>query len=179
MLDLGERVQHTIGHTALGSRLIRAWSGSRSPAYRQLDWFSQDINKARIKNTITVPGVSQAAMLPRNWDLAMVMATTDNELERIHEQVGRGSYSDAVAYISEDVVHVGIGRHGSLFGRLNDEERAIAMRRGRGPLEAMMGLFMHNRELFVGVEVLRLVEETVHIGNLSPKSQVYPEVPLT
>ena len=160
-LGVSERLQQV-----LGGRLMSVFSGSDSPNYRQLNWFSRRIETS-IQSTINVPGNLLAGRLPRSWDIAVIMATRDEELDKLT------SYGDdqqeAVAYISKGVVHVGTHPEGdNLFGFLDDnfEECAIAMRLGRGPLEATMGMWFPHDRHFMSVGSARVDTPEIHINRL-------------
>jgi hypothetical protein len=168
--------------------VVRAFAGSTSPNYIQADWYSGlslEGMTAEVKSTVTVPGDPIAGKLPRNWINAMIMATTDEEMRALHEEAKARRQQEAVAYIAEGVVRVGVDPNRAslpLFGRLSrmgeDNERAIAMRLGGAPLEATMGLWLPSERAFVGVETLCLVNEGVHVNQFAPLSQLLSEVPV-
>jgi hypothetical protein len=165
-LDGGERFMRSFGHTALGSKVIRATTGSRSPVYRQTDWFSQGISHD-IRDTAIVPGDPRAPMLRRNWNQVAIFAATEAELVDLKDQAGPDPFKEAVAFVAEDVVRVGVkSTEGYLFENLTEEEVAIAMRLGRGPLEATMGLWLPDDRHFVSVENIRVVEAAVYQSSL-------------
>jgi hypothetical protein len=88
-------------------------------------------------------------------------------------------------YISDGVVRVGIEPNpfhqtrDDLFGATpmaDSNERAIAMRRGKGSLEATMGIWLPFDRTFVSVEDLRIVQQSVEVDEFSPQSQELSEV---
>lgn len=180
MLDLGERAQHALGHSALGGRLVGVVAGSRSPAYRQLDWFSRDI-EAEIYATASADGDPYAGRLPRNWHTAVVIATTVEELAKLEQKAGSRAYQPAVAYVAQNVVRVGVDPHdrGPLFGWNAPDERAVGMRLGRGPLEAAMGIWLPDDRAFVSTASVHVAHKRVRVSEFSPLSHYLNEVPLT
>jgi hypothetical protein len=187
VLGLSERIQRSFGHTVLGSRLIRTFAGSTSPNYIQADWYSElsfSGMTTDVKNTVTVTGDRISGRLPRHWLTAMVMATTSEELESLREETATHGQQEAVAYIADDIVHVGVDPNRAslpLFGRLamsNDNEHVIAMRKSQKPLQATMGLWLPAERAFVGVETLHIINEEVAVNQFSPLSEQLSQVPI-
>lgn len=148
VLDLSERFQRAVGHTELGSRVVRAFTGSSSMAYRQYDWYSAGIT-SEVKGVILAPGDPEAGRLARNWKTALVMACDLEEI-RGHQEEHTGA-QEAIAYISEDVVHVGVRPVDYYaFKQISPDKLATAMRIGRAPLQAMMGLYLPDERHFIG-----------------------------
>jgi hypothetical protein len=176
-LDISERIHQVLSPRRLGSKAVSVFTGSDYPLYRQLDWHSgSDVNWTNVYNTVRVPGDQEAGLFRRNWRSAIVMSAKIEELEEIHEHPLTDEGQEAVAYISEGVVRVGIKPNDSpLFEDLNGEERAVAMRIGKGPLEATMGLWAPVERVFVGVNWLRLVEPKEGISALTTE---YPGIAL-
>lgn len=175
VLDLSERVQQAIGHTKVGGRIVGVFTGSTSPVYRQLDWRSQNIKK-EVKGTVKVAGDPQAGRLARNWNESLLMAASEEGVGRLKDQAGAAPYKEAVAYVSESVVHVGtLATEDYLFTEIAEEKRAIAMRRGRGPLQATMGLWLPEDRMFLGAEDVWAVD-AIPVSALPSK---YPGVLLT
>jgi hypothetical protein len=104
-LDLSER----IGNTALGRSIAKPFVGSVSPAYRQLDWYSRNITY-EIKSIERFHGDPLATKLPRFWTRAAVMASLEEEVNDLKETRGivPPDHQEAVAYLSDDIWHVGI-----------------------------------------------------------------------
>jgi hypothetical protein len=170
-LSRSERLQQKFGNNRLGRAATRLAVGSRSPAYRQSIWRSESIS-ALVLSTVKVPGDPSSGKLARNWDSALVMAVTDDDYAKLEKQVNhREPFEDAIAYISEDVVHVGTQaiREGHLFAYISAEDLAVAMRIGRGPLEATMGLWLPEQRAFVGAENVHIVEAKLPVNELPSK----------
>ena len=187
-LGLAERASRN----QIGRGVAKIVAGSSSRSYLQGEWYSElslaDIS-TNVRKTAKVPGDSTAGWLPRNWANAMVMATPEEDLQKLYEETEYSpdhmfSHQQAVAYIADDVVHVGIApfyimhrkmaEFHSLFGRLeptgeDKSERAVAMRIGQGPLEATMGVWLAEDRHFVGVETLRVVADSVSMDQFSPR----------
>jgi hypothetical protein len=177
ILRTSEGLQRAVGHTMVGGLLMRALTGSSSPNYQQLDWFSHDVDST-VHNTVMVGGNHRAAKLARNWDMAMIMGTPDDELDEL-AALGVGQ-KEAVGYISDEVLHVGVAPgdedESMLFGGHKSEPwSTVAMRKGRGPLEATMGVWLPEDRLFISVRELYIVKPDIHIGMLE---QQYPKLPL-
>lgn len=165
VLDISERAHRALGHTAAGRAVTSLVAGSSYDGYRQLDWYSRNIT-SEVKTTIKVPGDPKAGPVPRFWKNAAVLAAPSEEVENLR---GR-HYKEAVAYLSEGVLHVGaLATEWALLEHLSLKERAIAMRLGRGPLEATMGIWLPNEKHFISVENIRTVEESIPIDNLAQR----------
>jgi hypothetical protein len=65
VLDLSERFQRAVGHTELGSKVVRAFTGSSSLAYRQYDWYSANIT-SEVKGVVFATGDPEAGRLAKN-----------------------------------------------------------------------------------------------------------------
>jgi len=164
-----------VGHSTFGRAFTKVIAGSYSPAYGQLDWRAPHMS--RIRGTVAVSGDRYAGRLPRNWNRAMVMAFPIEELEDLKAHASTIAHEEAVAYISERVVHVGTkATQGYLFERLNEEEMAIGMRIGRGPLEATPGIWLPDREAFSSVKHVRVVEAAIPVSALISE---YPGMVMT
>jgi hypothetical protein len=186
-LGLAERASRN----QIGRGLAKIVAGSSSRSYLQGEWYSELSLRGMstdVRKTVTVPGDPTAGKLPRNWRNAMVMAATDEALQKLYEETEDSSShwfdrEHAVAYIADDIVHVGIApqyilhrkvaEYHNLFRRMepaggSKSERAVAMRIGQAPLEATMGLWLPDDRHFVGVETLRVVTDSVSMDQFSP-----------
>lgn len=180
VLGIAERTQQAIGHTRLGSKVVKAFTGSTSPNYVQLDWRSKGID-AHVPKTVKVPGNLEAGRLARNWPTAAILAINEEELKEL-AQLDPNEYQQAVAYVSEGIVHVGTrpnaesGYAEKLFARYSDEELAVAMRVGRGTLEAAAGIWIPKERAFEAVHGIRVATEAMQIDN--HLDVAYPNVAL-
>lgn len=179
VLTIAEQTQQAIGHTRLGGKVIKAFTGSTSPNYVQLDWRSRGID-AHVTKTVKVPGDPNAGLLARNWNTAVILAISEDELREIAQGAGKpGEYQAAVAYIVKDVVRVGTnpnhraGVPESVFARYSDEEIAVAMRVGRRTLEAAAGIWMPQERAFESVHGIRIATPDMQVDNLQV---AYPNV---
>jgi len=164
VLDLAERFQRAVGHTELGSKVVRAFTGSTSIAYRQLDWFSAGVT-SETRGVVVAPGDPPAGRLARNWNTAVIMAC---ELEEIKEYEQEPDAKEAVAYISEDVVHVGtrpIDHY--MFKQIEPGKAAMAMRVGRAPLQAMMGVYVPGERHFIGAGSTEVIDRVPVLHDLT------------
>jgi hypothetical protein len=177
-LDLSER----IGNTALGRSIAKPFVGSVSPAYRQLDWYSRNITY-EIKSIERFHGDPLATKLPRFWTRAAVMASLEEEVNDLKETRGivPPDHQEAVAYLSDDIWHVGIDHDQSpILGKLNKHDLAIAMRLGKGPLIATMGLWSPIERHFVSVPNVEVINPWVYVGTFHQSLyEKYPSVLLT
>jgi hypothetical protein len=180
LITFGERAQRAIGHNMAGKVIINAFSGSSSPGTVRGDWYS-NIAEPEINSVIKVAGNPNAGWLARNWNTAMIMATPLEELVALYDEVNSAEQRHAVAYVTDDIVHVGIRAKGHTigFGKINErEDRAVALRLGRGPLEATMGVWLPDERTFVSVSSVRVVETDCPVSAVGSKNGPYPSVSL-
>ena len=163
VLDYSERAHQKLGHSALGRTVTRAIAGSSSPAYVQLNWYSRGVTAdtgARAK----VAGDPQAGPVPRFWNRAAVLASHSEDIERLKSTAEDVEHKEAVAYVSEGVWHVGImASEGALFEELNERENAVAMRLGKGSLNAAMGIWIPTEKHFMGAGTIRTVDQYAYV----------------
>jgi len=177
MLHLGM----TIERTNLGRALMDPFTKSSAPNVVKAEWHANVTAVAL--DWIRLSGDTQAGWLPRNWNRGMVMSTTEEEIARFEDTYRNYDIREAVAFRSDNEVHVGV-RPGqvSLFGRLlvhpHHGEWAAGLRRGRGPLEAHMGIWLPEEEAFIGARALHLVYESLHTSEFKPQSILASRVPL-
>jgi len=170
-----------ISRTRLGRIITQPFTGSGSPNEIRAAWYANV--HAEAEQWVSVPGDPNAGGWPRGWLNAMVMSTTEEEVQDLDDTYRRSDAREAVAYRSEEIVHVGIHPNQvALFGRLRKErfldEWAAGMRIGRGPLEASMGVWLPGEEAFIGASVLKLVHKEVHVNQFGPLSQTLSRVPV-
>jgi hypothetical protein len=187
VLSISEQAQHAIGHSAVSQAAVRAFTGSRSPAYRLLDWQSKGVQMEDHEiETVKVPGNPNATRLSRYWNVAAVIASEVALLDTIKNEYAQFEIQEAVAYFTDGTAHVGTlqAAEGQLFQPYaedqNDEitipaERVIAMRLGKGPLEATMGIWVAEQRLFVASESIRVIEPIVPVDAVA---RDYPGVVL-
>lgn len=145
-LNLGEKLQDT---------RIGKWARhSDSPAAKYLRWFHlPDVDRDAI-DWAEVPGDLRVKkrQLPREWKNAAILSTDSDEFDRLAAQAnddyGADRWArDAVLYEANGVVRIGINpnpEHHGVFGYESIEgsiSLTVAMRLGRGPLRAAMGLY--------------------------------------
>jgi hypothetical protein len=177
-LIASEHAQRTIGQTSIGRSLTKAVAGSSYPLYRQLDWHTPDYpyNPPDLRATIKVPGDRNAGRVPRFWRMATVIAFPTEELEELRIENFKSPQKRAVSYVAENTVHVGTQpNEGYLFERYTKNELAIAMRLGKGPLEATVGLWLPDERTFESVGQLRVVEAAIPVSALVEQ---YPGIKL-
>ena len=190
-LGLAERASRNL----IGRGLAKMVTGSSSGRYLQGEWYSELSLRGMstdVRKTVTVPGDPAAGKLPRNWRNAMVMATTVEALQKVYEETEDSSSrwfdrEHAVAYIADDVVHVGIApqyilhrkvaEYHNLFARMepvgdSKSEYAVAMRLGQAPMEATVGLWLAEDRHFVGVETLRVVADSLSMDQFTPRDHM-------
>lgn len=164
VLELSERFQRGVGHTEIGSRVIRAVTGSSSMAYRQHNWYSANIT-SEIRGVVVASGDPAAGRLARNWNTAVVMAC---KLDEIKELEQNHAAKEAVAYISEDIVHVGIRPIDYyMFKQIAPNKVATAMRIGKAPLRAMMGVYLPDEQHFIGADSTEVIDRVPVLHDLT------------
>ncbi|HMH31286.1 MAG TPA: hypothetical protein VK534_02310 [Methylomirabilota bacterium] len=135
-LDAGDRIGSI---PVVGSLLRELSSGSNSPAATRATWFKID-NDPKYLDTTTVSGDKRAGRLPRNWNTAAVFSIPERYMD-VKEDFQDGV--PAVAYVSDGGVRVGVLPKDEDFNFIEQRygRYQMAMRLGRGPLTASMGLW--------------------------------------
>jgi len=175
VLTASERAQRVLGQTTIGRSITKAVAGSSYPFYRQLDWHTPD-TYSDLRATINVPGDRNAGRVPRFWHMATVVAFPTEDLEELRTENFKSPQKRAVAYVAENTVHVGTQpNEGYLFERYTKDELAIAMRLGKGPLAAAVGLWLPEERTFESVGQLRVVEAAIPVSALVEQ---YPGIKL-
>jgi hypothetical protein len=177
-LSWAERTQELIGRSGVGKvgkNLINITNGSRHPGYLQLNWFSKRVD-ADVKAKIHVEGDQRAGLLPRLWMQSVLLQVDRAEIEGMLED-NRGS-QEATAYMSEDVAHVGrLGnKRNGILKATSPEASAVAMRLGKGSLDATVGIWIPEERHFESVQGVEVVEYPIHIDDLADR---YPGINLT
>lgn len=150
-------VQRLLGER--GAPIVGLFTGSKSPVYHQLNWFETNIDSTTIA-TVKAPGDPEAGLLARNWDRSIIMAVGRRALEFIENC--RTDSQEAVAFVSQDTVHVGLLPQGVHFGFGNSSNKAMAaMRQSRKPIEATMGRWVQDEGRLVVPADLELVDTLV------------------
>lgn len=178
ILRLAEGFQHALGHTWLGERVIGMVTGSDSPTYTQLDWFSRNVtvDSGPLNTVGTGSGDPTAGRLPRSWHNAMVIGAPVEVVEGFKDSVSRSGWQEAVAYVSDKAVHVGVKpREPYLFGEVGDQNVGVAMRVGRAALSATMGLWLSSERTYVDFNGVEVVEPILPVSRLATR---YPGVAL-
>jgi|GEM_PF-7050247 hypothetical protein len=171
-----DRVRRTVGHSAISRGLSRAIIAPRSPNFVKLEWFSDHIDLS-IPLSITVDADPYPPVFAKNRDVATVIATTDDEIESIHERAGRGRYLEAVASITGDDTRIGIRPKDNLFRRLDGTgDPAVAFLHEAEVREVTMGLWLPGQDLFVGANDIQLVHNRVHVSSFSPGSSKFSDI---
>lgn len=171
VLTASEHFQYAVSHTAVGRGFISLFTGSKSPAYHQLDWRSGNMY-SELRSTVEVPGDENAGRLARNWARALVMGVDRNIMDNLKAEGHPLKRQEAIAYVSEDVVHVGTLATGLLFEVIHDEQNrdkeylGVAMRLGRAPLQAAMGIWLPEERAFVGSEGVEVLNPAANVPTL-------------
>lgn len=169
-LQAAEHVQRLLGD--FGEPVVRLFTGSSSPVYHQLRWFSTNIDPYNIA-TVTAPGDPEAGRLARNWDRAIIMMVGKRALGRA--SLWQEDSRQAVGFVSDSVVHVGILPRGVIFGSgLVPGTATVAMRQSRKPIEATMGLWLPEEGRMVVPTELELVDALVPVDDLARSHQGTP-----
>jgi hypothetical protein len=179
-LNLAETSQRLLG--SLGQPLVRAISGSSSPAYIQLEWSKQDQLNIDDYTWVGVPGDPQAGKIPRNWRRAAVLGTQWGALSKLYDKIDEPVHAmEALAFVADDSIRVGVKENGySLFRSLlrpneNGKYAAVAMRLGRGPLQATMGLWLPEKEQLLAADDIEVITPSTSVRQLSSQ---YPRASL-
>jgi hypothetical protein len=170
-LSLAEAFQEKAGHSGIGRAVIRAITGSSSDNYAQLNWFSSGVQvEGRIQ--VTVNGDPTAGRVPRFWNLAFILGSSNEALADLYQHAGRLRKHEAVAYVTQgDVWHVGAHpNQPHLFRESDNGEGIIAMRHGRSPASVSMGLWLPDERVYLGSYGTRVVEQEVPLSDLSSRS---------
>lgn len=149
-LHAAERTQSFLGQK--GAPLINLFAGSSSPNYHQLRWRETDYDPDSL-HTIKAAGDPNAHWLPRRWDRALVVASGRVALRAAAREDDNAH--DAVGFVSEGVLHVGVLPEDVRFGMIWESGiLSAAFRQGKQPIEATMGKmtetgFISSQELHV------------------------------
>lgn len=175
VLALAERTQELIGNSGPGKALINVTNGSRHPNYLQLDWFSRNLD-AEIRGRIEVAGDQKAGLIPRFWMQSVILEANREEIEGMLDD-NAGS-QEAIAYMSEDVTHVGAlgDRKDRILTATSPEASAVAMRLGKRSLDATVGIWIPEERHFESVKGVEVAEYPIHIDALARQ---HPEMQLT
>jgi hypothetical protein len=171
LLIAGERAQHMVGHTRLGSSIIRAYfTGSESPSYRQLDWQSWGIT-AQIHGLAEAGGDPKAGRFAKDWPNATVIGASRQDFSNLERDAGDVSSRQAIAYIVDGAPHVGTLPPDSdelLFRELGTDttKLAVATRLGRNAVTISLGLWLEASREFRGVEQPEIVVPSVAVAQL-------------
>lgn len=174
VLAVSERFQHTAGHTRFGKAVTRAFTGSTSPMYEQLYWTSHNIRTVAGQD-VELFGDFDAGRLARNWQRAGVLATSADELARLKDEHADAWHHEALAYYVGRSIHVGFRAETGLLTEIDNTRQAVAMRIGREPVMATVGLWLPAERTFVGSSDVTVERHNLPIANLP---QVYPDVRL-
>lgn len=170
-LDIAETGQRLLGR--LGRPVVRALTGSSFPAYTQLKWSKQEHLDPDDYKWCHVDGDPGAGLLPRFWSKAAIIGASSAEFMEFYNEHKKENIDQAAVFVSDGVMRVGTEPRlaMSMFGRRVEGQNAnnvLAMRIGKGTLQASIGLWLRDeQELFVP-DSLTLIEEHVPINELEP-----------
>lgn len=179
-LDMREQAQRIFGRTSVGRWAAR----SNVPAYLRLEWFKLDVDPESLHWARTVPGDPRAGRrLERNWHNAAILGVDASELASLgaHDHANDRWAKDAVAFETEGIVRIGINPESDqIFGGARREGQAgmltVAMRLGRGPLNATMGHYQPDTgQLFTPNHIV-VLEERIPNAEIGPPD--YPHTRL-
>lgn len=175
-LDLSEKFQEFGGKAV--EPIVRAFAGSSNPAYTQLNWRKQaHLSRSDLGGVLTIDGDPEAGLLPRTWKTAVVLGTSQDELDRRAEtasEFGELDVQEAVAYVSDDTVRIGTmpDSDDRLFARQHPFKYFVAMRLGPKTLRATMGLWIPEDGEFIQ-------GRNVHVYQIRSQDQIaqaYPDI---
>lgn len=185
VLNTSERAQRMLGK--IGAPLVNMVTGSSFSEYVQLQWAKQPHLNPEDFEWCEVPGDPDAGLVPRFWKKAAVLgvsvesyhsawrtADTDKDGSRLHERM-----LQAVAYEAEGTIRIGTRQGNRTFQEFGVDHvwtDTIAMRLGRGPLKATMGLWFPDRQELVIPDGVRVLEAALPIEDLA---DAYPYTRLT
>jgi hypothetical protein len=90
------------------------------------------------------------------------------DLEEITEFNPRPGVKEAIAYISEDVVHVGVRPiENEIFKDISSNKLAAAMRVSRAPLQAMMGVYLPDERHFIAAGSTEAIDRVPVLPDLT------------
>lgn len=145
----------------------------KTPAHSRIKWRS-NLRTDIPQNRVEVDGNPEAGYLIRNWSTALVMVGSEVELEELRGELGPDA-RDALAYIADDVPRVGVRYDGDRLFAVNEALQNVygAMRIGRGPLVATMGIWSPDQDRFVG---LRNIVADKTAAPVSTLHEMYPGI---
>ena len=175
-LDFSEKFQELGGKVV--QPIVWAVAGSSNPAYTQLQWRKQThISPSDLGGVLTIDGDPEAGLLPRNWKNAVVLGTSQDELDQRAEtasEFGELDVQEAVAYVSDDTVRIGTmpDSDDRMFARKHPFKYFVAMRLGPKVLRATMGLWIpENGEFIQGRKV-----NVYQIRSQDQIADTYPDI---
>jgi hypothetical protein len=121
-------------------------------------------------------GIGMAGLTPRNYGAAAIVLVDREKMDQFVDHHDP-EMQQAVAYRLGSAVMFGVSpEHNELLGleTPDAEDYSVAMRIGRGPLDAGVGLWSpnHHHRLFLPLE------EGVHSGTTMPIAEVPASIPL-
>lgn len=167
---MGKRM---LSHTGPG----RYVTGSDSRAFVRLEASNQPgINPDDI-DWCEISGDPEAGRIPRRWDTVAVLATSHSIYNGIDPEYLRepGQVKDAIAWISEGIVRVGVSPDSdNLFGGtvIEGESRfVVAKRRSANPVEATLGLWVPAERRFIEAPQTSVVDGSLPLDGLAEQAQ--------
>lgn len=153
----------------LGKSIVKALTGSSSPAYVQLG-FSSDVHARRIDFSYTAKARGNRSVLPltppRFWSTAAILQASTEAVDKLVNN--DDEIYESFAYHAGKRWHIGIpdSRKG-LFERDDDRGTvSLAARIGRGPLRATLGIYNATNDSFNYVKT-RISEAPIQILDIS------------
>jgi hypothetical protein len=176
-LKTAEHAQKAAVWSRPGRAAVRLVTGSSSPLYRQLQWRSIRNERGLWMHPAEVAGDPTASLLPRNWQMAAIIATPHDALQDLIGINSRGAKPEpAIAYATKKNINVGTlpVAHETLFQQ-EGSEALIAMRLGRGPLRAALGVWLPDQQAFIITPETRVAEPKIDLPKLAAR---FPNITL-
>ena len=152
-------------------------TGSNSPAYVRLEVSKQpQLNPDEI-DWCEIDADPEAGRMPRyrhNVAILAAIRTIYGGIEK-KDMLTPGFTKDAIAWMSEGIVKIGTNPDAdNLFGGtvIDDESKfALATRLTPDPVEATIGLWLPDREEFIGAKQVSVVRPSLPIAELAADPQ--------
>ncbi|HUC89887.1 MAG TPA: hypothetical protein VMR45_03725 [Patescibacteria group bacterium] len=148
-----------------------------APSYTPIRWRHWGLSAGGYRGEWAhFDGVKTAGLTPRNYAAAAIVLVDREKIDQFADRHGP-RVQQAVAYRLGSAVMFGVSpKHDEIFGleAPEAEDYSVAMRIGRGPLDAGVGLWLPNRY----DRIFLPLENGVRPGPIMPIAEVPASIPL-
>jgi hypothetical protein len=166
-------------YSRLGRAGVRRVIGPRTPAYQQLDWRSRGVTVEGELSIVTVGGDPESGPISTSRKKAMVMRLDDEEINGLKNDLRPSVMLEAVAYLTDTKVHIGYNPLDRFLYHprpLQEQERLVGMRYGRGALSVTCGIYLPLKATFIGLSRVAVEAEAIPVNSFHEQ---FPGVVLT